>query len=151
MDIHSLPKNNALSPGAQLWIMADLSHSQWSQQIDWYIQFQMVEVLRRSKKTFSKELSSLLNETSSDYYEINVSKTAPLLLATENYLPNKKILQVSLTKDNPSWIKKCHQLWLKLGSPSVRFFLPDSFHHKELYQFWPTADMKNLSFVSGRP
>ena len=83
----------ALSPGADLWILPTLEESFWTQKIDYYLNFQI-----------SKQTSQ---------------ETSVLILANDR-LPSKKNIIFKFDRD---WNKKAYNFWKNLQKPTLRIFL----------------------------
>lgn len=148
MDYQTLPRATALTPGADLWIMTDIEYSSWARKIDWYVNFQFAKSQMHTPQAFSVELQDLIQKTGSDFFNISVKKTAPLMIATQKLLPNTSTLLVPFT-EGPAWVKKCHEAWVKLSQPSVRFFLPETQSLSQFLSSWPkTKTEKPISFVA---
>jgi hypothetical protein len=137
MSFTVLTRMTAFSPGANLWIVPDINHSYWSQKIDWEVGFQAARAKGYSPPeapTPIKEITSDLDVKLDDFRQ---DKTAPLLLASENFLPNKMTVFLHVKKDKSDWVVAASEIWKQLNFPELRVFLPEGIEVSEFKLAWP--------------
>ena len=119
-----LHQNKALSEGSDLWVIIFNPENFWFQKINWL-----------SKFTLQKE---------EDFKQIS----EPLLVATQQFLPNKSILCMPKNTENLS--EKIHTFWKNLKKPSLRVFIDSKDAKEEFESKWPKEDLQGqLSCVIG--
>lgn len=149
MGLKNLDALTALSPGADLWIVADLGHSKWTRKIDWYLNFQLMRAEPRKAPEISDELRKVMDTWEFDPPTIAVRPTAPLMVASSQLLPNSKTVMVPFTADAGEWVRRCHQVWMELQRPSLRLFLPEALSNGDVEKAWPKSDRTDhIEFVS---
>ena len=115
-----IPKDQALSAGAQLWMLPFDPEAFWFKKINWYLKF----LLHTPNKT--------------------QAPTEPLLVQSQGLLPNEKVL--CLPSKDEDWISNCYQHWKQFNKPSLRLFLPSSLNFYSLNEAWPdTASTHKLT------
>lgn len=137
MPISVLSPANAYNPGSDLWIFPELEESQWTQKVDWYLNFQIQKNSQRSSPNISDEIRSTLNACEisiSDY--ATSAETSPLMISSRQQLPNKWVVITPGSKNFRSWVKNLYQLWTKLKEPSVRVFLPMGVMANSFVESW---------------
>lgn len=146
MNIQVLYKIGVLGPGSSLWIIPSLNHSPWSQRINWYLNFQISKMKLRKFKKLSSNLIKTLKENEIPLSETqnSPSSSSPLLIASDSFLPNSKIVELPETKTHRLWMKLSHKIWKKLDEPSVRLFLTKDFPVSEFQSLWPEKNEKVL-------
>lgn len=134
----------ALSPGAQLWFVPPLEASRWSKRIDWYLGFQIRRAGPHQPANFSPELHGLVESLEVDVPMMRLSKDAPLMIASEMLLPNHQTVVVPLVSGEETamgqWAVSCHRIWLGLGQPMVRIFLPEKMTPQAFAAKWPQKE-----------
>lgn len=144
MSVQHLDALTALSPGADLWIVADLVNSQWSRKIDWYLNFQLLRAEPRQRRELSAELRRVVDEWDYEVPQIEVPDPAPLMVASSDLLPNSQTVLIPVVQDKDSWVQACHKVWVGLGRPNVRIFLPSSVPSRQFEdryaRIWPSED-----------
>jgi len=123
MNIHSLPQNSALTPGSELWVVPDQENSRWSQQLDWYLNFQIARTHNKKPMEVPSTIKHILEEEEIEFPFGELKENSPLLIVSSQALPNSQFVELPYLKRKSSWIKKIHSLWLDLGKPSIRIFL----------------------------
>lgn len=144
----TLPEANALNPGANLWILPDSKASNWTLKINWYSNFQFLKASKKKNLKMSADLKKLIDDYHCDQISIKTDKTAPLMVATNSFLPNNQTVLIPYTDEPRSWAIKCHYIWKKLGSPSLRLFLPKQISASSLNSLWPQQDPLNEETLS---
>lgn len=134
----------ALSPGVQLWFIPPLEASPWSKRIDWYLGFQIRRAKPHKPANFSSELHELVESLEVDVPTMRLTKDAPLMIASEMLLPNHQTVVVPLNDSEDTslaqWTVSCHRIWLGLGQPSARVFLPEKLSVQAFAAKWPQKD-----------
>lgn len=133
----------ALSPGVQLWMIPPLAHSEWSKRIDWYLGFQIRRAEPHQPAGFSKELHGLVESLEVDVPMMRLAKEAPLMIASEMLLPNHQTVVVPVGADDSAfaqWASACHRIWMGLGKPGTRIFLPNKMTKAQFLSKWPQKD-----------
>ncbi len=128
----------SMSSGHNIWVLADLPNSRWTQRLNWYLNFHI-------RQTFpSREKSSALKKTIS-LCDLNLKETAlktpaPLLIASQDLLPNRWTIIIPY-ETKTQWFQQLTEVVEKINSKSVRLFLPDTATSKNSVSF-----LKNLPF-----
>ena len=122
--ITTLSQASALNPGAELWVMADLEHCQWTAKIDWYLNFQIVKASRHEAPILSEFLAQIIDNTGVQVPEILALKDSSLLIHSQSLLPNKWVAVIPYVDNLKEWLKQISELWQGLQNPSLRIFLP---------------------------
>lgn len=115
------------SPGADLWVVPDRSHSDWSTALDWYLHFQISRASSRRRRPISNSLHELAKQAEVEVIqpdEQNGFETAPMLIYSARLLPNRETLHLPYTGNINDWLKRLTVIWKDLGEPSLRVFLP---------------------------
>lgn len=145
----SLDALSALASGVDLWVVPDLDHSKWARRIDWYLNFQIVRARPHVLPRLSSKLNEILASAEFTAPEVSVSPSAPLLVASQDLLPNRATVVVPWSEGENSqreWVRRCHALWRDLSKPyapnglSARFFLPGQLSSDAFLKAWPKED-----------
>lgn len=126
MDPKRLQNANALSAGSDLWLLPDLANSAWAQKIDWHVNFQLSKARRHMFPRHSPEMISLIQTVQTEMYNFEISPSAPLLVSTQNLLPNRYLMMLPFHGPLLKWQEKAAKIWQDLDRPSLRIFFPDS-------------------------
>ena len=145
MSIKILYKVGALGPGSSLWIIPHLTHSPWSQKINWHLNFQISKMKFLKTQELNSKLKTILKSHNIPVYKKKVTSSLPLLIESHFFLPNSKIVELPSTKTHKEWIDLAHKVWKKLSKPSLRLFLPESFPISEFQNIWPKEVKKKVS------
>lgn len=145
MSTQVLSSANAYNPGSDLWCLPDFTHSRWAKKIDWNLNFQFTKSLMHSPLELSLHIQKIMQETEMPTIEKPNLEKSPLMISSHTLLPNRWTLLLPYEKNNPRWVEKINQIYLKLKSPTLRIFLP----HKEVAQhfevefkkYFPTTDV----------
>lgn len=132
---------SALSPGADLWVLADLEYSRWAKKIDWYLNFQMARATPRHAVGPSAGLNELLSKIEFEAPEITVNEKAPLMIASGEFLPNRSTVVIPIDHGldaaaRKDWVDRCHRVWSGLGRPNLRVFLPGPVSTEQFMGEW---------------
>lgn len=143
MDATRLTPFNALSTPADLWIVPDIKKSKWTQEIDYYINFQITKAQNRTKKNIDANLEKILSQeavVTSPY-----DTQGPLMIVPHSNLPAKCILYLK-EMDSKDWMEQSLKIWNSLKRPSVKIFLPSGASANDIHSLW--KDFENgLSFI----
>lgn len=124
MAVSALSQANALNPGADLWILSDLEKSPWIAKIDWYLNFQICRASRHQSQFLPQFLADVLENTELEKKNIPLDKSSPLMIASQEFLPNKWVVILPWSENMTAWSAQAFQIWQKLNQPSLRIFLP---------------------------
>lgn len=121
-----LKESLVYSEGANLWVISDKPSSTWSQQLDWYLNFQISKAESFERSEISKELHAILAEEEIPKVKIPNQEGSPLLIASRKHLPNAMTVIIPFQKEEQeAWLQSIQKTWLQLGKPSLRVFLPE--------------------------
>lgn len=128
----------ALSPGCEVWVVANPAVSKWTRKIDWYLGFQIMKASVHEPREISPELKTILEKEEMEPVPVSTqSSSAPLMVASTGRLPTKMAVMVPYENDVADWAEKCHSVWQKLNCPLLRVFLPDTVTPKSFVSAWP--------------
>lgn len=134
----------ALTPGCDVWIVADPATSKWTRKIDWYLGFQVMKAAVHEPREIPAELKSILEKEEMDPVRVPTLKSsAPLMVASSGRLPTKMTVVVPYKDDLAEWAKKCHGIWQNLNCPPLRVFLPDFTNSKAFISAWPSQKQES--------
>ncbi|MEK6773877.1 MAG: hypothetical protein AABY64_08045 [Bdellovibrionota bacterium] len=137
MPISILSPANAYNPGSDLWVFPELEESQWTQKVDWYLNFQILKNSQRQSLELPKEILTTLNACELSPLDFNTSpESASLLISSKMQLPNKWVVVAPGAKNFRTWVKHLHQLWTKMKEPSLRVFLPTGITGNSFVESW---------------
>ncbi|MCM2282323.1 MAG: hypothetical protein NDI61_10825 [Bdellovibrionaceae bacterium] len=152
-----LATEEALLAGADLWVMADLASSAWTQKIDWYLNFQILRSSTHRTMQSSPELKQVLAHWEVELpvepnRKTDTAETAPLMIASSERLPNHAVVMIPLatsaesaesTDSAPSdpsaskrWVARVHDTWRGLDEPKLRVFLPKGMTAEQFARSW---------------
>ncbi|MFN7728982.1 MAG: hypothetical protein ACK5P7_07485 [Bdellovibrio sp.] len=116
-----LPSTQALTPGADLWVIGSSAESPWALRLDWALNFQILRASKYRPRELSSELQTVLEETGLKTWTQGPQnkQNEPLLIPADLNLPCRWVL--SLNNWDLATLKKTLE---GLGSPSLRVFLP---------------------------
>ena len=119
--IKVLTREDALSDGADLWILPALGLSEWTQALNWPLNLQITRALHHAKPEVPPELRAILSENEMNF-ELK-TPSEPLLIASEGLLPNRVTAVVDHDSFDP-WLNASLKVWQGLKQPRMRIFLP---------------------------
>lgn len=137
MSFTVLTRMTAFSSGANLWILPDINSSPWSQKVDWEVGFQAAKAKGYVAPDTPPAIQEITKELKLKIDDYRQPKNAPLLLASENFLPNKMTVFIEVPKNKSEWILKVSEVWKQLNYPELRVFLPDGIDVSEFKSNWP--------------
>lgn len=136
MALSVLSQASALNPGSDLWIVPDLEKSQWTAKLDWYLNFQVCKSSRHVSPHLEKYLTDVLRESELNVRTPQKMGTTPLMISSENLLPNKWVVILPWNGDLREWSTRIFEVWSKLNEPSLRVFLPPGQSTGSLQTAW---------------
>lgn len=136
----TLDSAEALSNGRITWIVADLEHSKWAQRIDWYLNFQITRSVPHRPASFAPELQEIIEKWEFEAPAVRLSPITPLMIASSELVPNHQTVVVPVKGVEADWVLACHRVWVGLGRPPLRLFLPEGFKPSSVSMRWPKAD-----------
>jgi hypothetical protein len=140
MNFKLVEESNALAPGCELWLVADLAKSRWSRRIDWALNLQIMKAGRHETARPSDELKKILQEWDEEsLFAVPTTDISPLLIASRAYVPAGKTVVVGFEGDAAAWSTNCARVWNNLGQPKVRVFLPDQVNQSAFEKAWKSA------------
>ena len=144
MSVVKLSEQDALSPGAELWVIRNDPSLAWWSKLDFASAYLLSENYFRPKKQVPAQLLNILEATRFDTFS-QPSLQNYILLGTEDHFFNKWILVWSDLKDH-ELAESVGQLSAKLKFSSVRFF-SDSKDLVPALTARPLASSLNISFI----
>lgn len=136
MTLSVLSQASALNPGSSLWVIPDLEKSHWTAKLDWYLNFQICKSSRHSLKNLPPALSQFLNDSELADKSLPSNPSYPLMIATEELLPNKWTVVIPWENDMTKWREQVFKIWQDLKEPSLRVFLPPGQNAGDLQTPW---------------
>ena len=131
-----LSQATAFNPGADLWIVPQLEKSQWTAKLDWYLNFQICKASRHLTAHTAITVNDIVKEADLQAFYQPVSETAPLMIPSEELLPNKWVVVIPWSGNIESWNKKVLEVWKGLREPACRVFLPPGQTAGTFHQAW---------------
>ena len=134
MGVSQLASTQALTPGADLWVVGTPTESPWALKLDWALNFQMLRAGRHKKPAISHELQKVIDQTDlkKELPHLQNSKASRgLLVAADLNLPCRWVLMLE------EWnLTELHEAVTGLGNPSLRIFLPRSMNGESFAKTW---------------
>lgn len=127
---------SAFNPGSDLWILPEFPNSRWTAKIDWYLNFQIVRAARHLSPELRNFTLYVQKETGLETYQPPVLKTAPLMINSEAFFPNKWVVVVPAADNFSHWVRQVSDIWKNLKNPSLRIFLPTGQNAGSLHTEW---------------
>lgn len=131
-----LSKPNAFNPGADLWIVPDSKNSAWTKRLDWHLNFQLVKAMPLSPRPLETPLLHVLRETNQSFSMESLPESAPLMIASSTYFPNKWTVHLSFKQDLEEWCVRLAPIWRGLTEPTLRVFLPTQIKPDDFSKAW---------------
>jgi hypothetical protein len=126
MEPSALNNEQAYSAGSNLWVVADRESSDWTIQLDWYINFQLAKALIRKRMKVPQHLIDWAKSAEVEAVDLMTDDNGPMLVHTAKLLPNNQVLHLPYKNNLSQWISYVEAIWTRLGKPSTRIFLPNS-------------------------
>lgn len=136
MALSVLSQASAFNPGSDLWIVPDLEKSQWTAKLDWYLNFQVCKSSRHTSPTLPNYVTGVLSETDLAVRTPQEMNSSPLMISSQNLLPNKWVVVLPWNGDLSAWSATIFDVWNKLKEPSLRVFLPPGQSTGNLQTAW---------------
>lgn len=134
MGVSQLASTQALTPGADLWVVGKPTESPWALKLDWALNFQMLRAGQHKKTTIAPELQKFIHQTEleKELPSLQNSKTSRgLLVAADLNLPCRWVLMLE------EWnLNELHEAVVGLGHPSLRIFLPRAMNGESFAKAW---------------
>lgn len=129
-----LSKNEAFYPGEDLWLLADLTHSLWAKKLNWYLNFQ-IETTPMHHFVIKPQLSAIMDKYSINEKKHPTRKNSPLLIASQDLVPNKWTLVVPY-QNSEQWLNQIKNIIEEMKIKSVRVFSPEKLELSDLVTFF---------------
>jgi hypothetical protein len=136
MALSVLSQASAFNPGSDLWIVPDLEKSQWTAKLDWYLNFQVCKASRHVSPQVPDYISNVVTQTELQVSTPVAASLSPLMISSENLLPNKWVVVLPWNGDLRGWSANIFEVWHKLKEPSLRVFLPPGQSTGNLQSAW---------------
>lgn len=120
------------TPGADLWITAPPAQSKITQNMDWYMNFQITKSLSSQMPNISERLQEILDRCELSNLSFQDDENH-ILIAAQKFLPTQWLLISSFSEN---WAEQLVPKWQKLNRPKARIFLPDRSHLKSFESQW---------------
>lgn len=142
-----LSSTQSFNSGSDLWVLPDFNHSKLVCKIDWLTNFQLGRLERKTPPKISDELETILQKTEFPRFnQLNI--TEPLLIPSEQRLPNRWVGIVPFHGDLNPWCKKILKLYEDLNQPSLRIFLPTNLSMNQFTETWRSiSSLEDFSLV----
>ncbi len=132
-----LSSASAFNPGSDLWILPDVSSSNWTAKVDWYLNFQIIRSDRHPRPEQQNFITHIQNETELEIFTQPATHNSPLMISSEHFFPNKWVVVVRNSENFGFWVRQSSNIWENLKHPTLRIFLPtgqsaSSFHNEWL-------------------
>jgi len=129
--------------------LSDPKSSGFSRKIDFYLNFQMARSEQGCKTPLPKRLQEILTENQME--ELLEFKTAPPhhLVATKRTLPCSQVVFIPFQNSAEQWLKDVMRVWVKLGSPTLRIFVPPAAGKVDVQKHLPEKARPLTTFVLG--
>lgn len=132
MGVTLLPSTQALTPGADLWVVGAPETSDWALRLDWALNFQIMQAHKRKNPSLNSALEEIMTNSELQIPSlVNTSPSAPLLILAEKALPCRWVLSLSDFE-----LKSLPQLVSQLKPTQIRIFLPNSVSVQKLASEW---------------
>jgi hypothetical protein len=141
MEVSILPKDGALGPGAELWVVPEQKHSQWNRQIDWHLNYQITKSQLHSPLRLSPAVQNILDQCELENLDWLETKNQRLLILASPNLPNRWVLVLGGADEFDQWLSESVAVWKSLSLPPIRFFLPKSQTPLSFEKKWAKASV----------
>jgi hypothetical protein len=136
MAVTVLSQASAFNSGAELWILPELEKSPWTAKVDWYLNFQISKASRHHDPKISNFIREVEKETEQEHINKPVVTNAPLMISSEEHLPNKWVVILPQAEEFEVWVEKISSIWTGLKCPGLRIFLPPGQNAGQLQKHW---------------
>lgn len=148
MAVQRLVDAMAFSAGASLWILPTATQSVWARKLDWYLNFIAAHALLHRPPEISQGMRDMLKEIGLAEPSTEANNQRPLLIRASHRLPTTQLVEVNYADDAKAWISAAVEVWLGLGKPAVRVFLPPKLSQSEAEKLWGDTSEETLSLVA---
>lgn len=150
-----LSQHSALSPGHELWVLPRYELSQWTPQLDWMMNFQILKNIRHQPQQTPPEIHQILSENEIQTQSVEIN-TDQLLIPSNLFFPNRWVLYSPWHPDllksenkRSDWTDGLHKTWTELRAPATRVFLARGWNAFDLHASWEKlGTQQELAFVS---
>lgn len=119
-----LSNTSAFGPGSSLWLLPSIEKSDWARKLDWYLNLQISKSRNHESQQWSENIKEIITENEIELKPFKAAKKQPLLVGLKRPLPFNQVVEVPFDGNAENWVQSCEKVWLELGKPSVRLFLP---------------------------
>jgi len=131
-----LSSASAFNPGSDLWIVPDSPNCRWTQKLDWYLNFQIIKNQRHLSPEIRNFTKLIQRETGLEVYDNSIPKSAPLMITSEAFFPNKWVVVVPMPPNYEIWVQEVSNIWENLKRPTLRVFLPTGQNAGSFHKEW---------------
>ena len=150
MSATSLSDHSALSSGSTLWVLSDPKNSGFSRKIDFYLNFQMARAEHHRQPAPPKRLQEILTENQmEELLESKIPSPQHYIVATKRALPCSQIVFIPFKGSAEQWIQSVLSVWAKLGSPTLRIFVPPVAGKIDVQKYLPERAKALTTLVMG--
>jgi hypothetical protein len=147
MPILPVNKLTALSAGAELWVLPDRQNSQWTRDIDWYMNHIILNSEKHQSQKMDQNVRGLLFENQIVWNDIT-SPNSDVLIAAHQQLPTLWVLMTPWNGQLNKWLDRIHDHWKSLKYPALRLFLPTGISVSECSREWQkVSEIQDFSVV----
>ncbi len=150
MAIQKLADSMAFASGASLWLMPSAKDSVWARRVDWYLNFMAGRAAQHHPPVVDPEFVKLLDEEELKPPSIIHDRKSPLLIASGHRLPAEQAVQIEYNGDFSQWVASARKVWIDLGKPSARIFLPQGVDGSALAAGWPDHETATMTVVASQ-
>lgn len=150
MAMQKLADSMAFASGASLWLMPSAKDSIWARRVDWYLNFLAGRAVQHRTPTIDPDFVKLLADEQLKPPTLLEGRKGPLLIASGHRLPAEQAVQIEFNGNTAEWISSVRKVWLDLGKPSARIFLPQGMDGSSLTAAWPEHESASMTVVSSQ-
>jgi hypothetical protein len=132
-----LNQEEALSEGADLWVLPAPIFSSWTKQLDWPLNLQISKASYYTGRKLSPELTQILQQNALRFDFADAEKRN-LIIASQGLIPANRVMIIA-GESWETWSKAAVEAWQDLGKPSARFFIPTFANWDKVKSSWPSA------------
>jgi hypothetical protein len=137
MAIKLISNEEAFSEGADIWVLATPTFSEWTKRLDWPLNLQISKASNYLPKKLSPELMAIVQQN-----DLKFDTTEPekknLIIASEGMIPASRVVIVP-GENWETWSKAAVKMWQDLNQPPARFFIPAFAKWDKVKNSWPSA------------
>lgn len=143
MGLQKISFSQALSSGHELWILPSSEDAPIVRKIDWYLNFQLARAKNHRPENLSPEIRNILAQNEWPEFKFGKDSSMPLMVAPQGLLPTNMVVQIPNSAQLPQWAANAKKVWLALGKPSLRLFLPEAGNLNNLIELWGSDSSSN--------